>query len=45
MTTRVYIGNLDSRVAERDIKDEFERFGRLANVWVARRCARMLWYR
>lgn len=35
--TRVYVGNLDSRVTERELEDEFRTFGVLTNVWVARR--------
>ncbi|KAA0034326.1 serine/arginine-rich splicing factor RSZ21 isoform X1 [Cucumis melo var. makuwa] len=35
--TRVYIGNLDPRVTERDLEDEFRMFGVLRSVWVARR--------
>ncbi|CAN6676092.1 unnamed protein product [Malus baccata var. baccata] len=35
--TRVYVGNLDPRVNERDLEDEFRLFGVLRNVWVARR--------
>ncbi|KAK9052796.1 hypothetical protein SSX86_029426 [Deinandra increscens subsp. villosa] len=34
---RVYIGNLDARVSERDIEDEFRTFGVIKSVWVARR--------
>ncbi|KAJ8758956.1 hypothetical protein K2173_003194 [Erythroxylum novogranatense] len=35
--TRVYVGNLDSRVTERDLEDEFRMYGVLRSVWVARR--------
>ncbi|KAL4320088.1 hypothetical protein GQ457_18G021370 [Hibiscus cannabinus] len=35
--SRVYVGNLDPRVTERDLEDEFRIFGVLRNVWVARR--------
>ncbi|KAG6476007.1 hypothetical protein ZIOFF_065241 [Zingiber officinale] len=35
--SRVYVGNLDSRVSERDLEDEFRTFGVLRSVWVARR--------
>ncbi|THU60364.1 hypothetical protein C4D60_Mb07t11890 [Musa balbisiana] len=35
--SRVYVGNLDSRVTERDLEDEFRAFGVLRSVWVARR--------
>ncbi|URE25016.1 splicing factor [Musa troglodytarum] len=35
--SRVYVGNLDSRVSERDLEDEFRAFGVLRSVWVARR--------
>ncbi|OMO78187.1 hypothetical protein CCACVL1_14596 [Corchorus capsularis] len=35
--SRVYVGNLDPRVIERDLEDEFRVFGVLRSVWVARR--------
>ncbi|THU59196.1 hypothetical protein C4D60_Mb03t22430 [Musa balbisiana] len=35
--SRVYVGNLDSRVSERELEDEFRAFGVLRSVWVARR--------
>ncbi|KAG4963061.1 hypothetical protein AAZX31_14G123700 [Glycine max] len=35
--SRVYVGNLDSRVTERDLEDEFRVFGVIRSVWVARR--------
>ncbi|XP_052173609.1 serine/arginine-rich splicing factor RSZ21A-like [Diospyros lotus] len=35
--TRVYVGNLDPRVDERDLEDEFRIYGVLRSVWVARR--------
>ncbi|CAN1151261.1 Serine/arginine-rich splicing factor RSZ21A [Linum perenne] len=35
--SRVYIGNLDPRVTERDLEDEFRMYGVLRSVWVARR--------
>ncbi|XAR65053.1 hypothetical protein NMG60_11009014 [Bertholletia excelsa] len=35
--SRVYVGNLDPRVSERDIEDEFRIYGVLRSVWVARR--------
>ncbi|OAY85775.1 serine/arginine-rich splicing factor RSZ21-like [Ananas comosus] len=35
--SRVYVGNLDSRVSERDLEDEFRVYGVLRSVWVARR--------
>ncbi|XP_044494849.1 serine/arginine-rich splicing factor RSZ21 [Mangifera indica] len=35
--SRVYVGNLDPRVNERDLEDEFRMFGVLRSVWVARR--------
>jgi hypothetical protein len=34
---KVYIGNLNPRATERDIEDEFGRYGKLVNVWVARK--------
>ncbi|KAK2358233.1 RS-containing zinc finger protein [Trifolium repens] len=35
--TRVDIGNLDSRISERDLEDDFHVFGVIRSVWVARR--------
>ncbi|XP_027153947.1 serine/arginine-rich splicing factor RSZ21A-like [Coffea eugenioides] len=35
--SRVYVGNLDQRVTERDLEDEFRFYGVLRSVWVARR--------
>ncbi|CAA3006947.1 serine arginine-rich splicing factor RSZ21A-like isoform X2 [Olea europaea subsp. europaea] len=35
--SRVYVGNLDPRVSERDLEDEFRIYGVLRSVWVARR--------
>ncbi|KAF6157345.1 hypothetical protein GIB67_004283 [Kingdonia uniflora] len=35
--SRVYVGNLDPRVTERELEDEFRVFGVLRNVWVARK--------
>ncbi|CAI0438671.1 unnamed protein product, partial [Linum tenue] len=35
--SRVYVGNLDPRVSERDLEDEFRKFGVIRSVWVARR--------
>ncbi|PWA71427.1 serine/arginine-rich splicing factor RSZ21A [Artemisia annua] len=35
--SRVYVGNLDPRVSERELEDEFRVYGVLKNVWVARR--------
>uniref|UniRef100_A0A2N9GPZ1 RRM domain-containing protein n=1 Tax=Fagus sylvatica TaxID=28930 RepID=A0A2N9GPZ1_FAGSY len=35
--SRVYVGNLDQRVTERELEDEFRMFGVLRSVWVARR--------
>lgn len=37
MGIRVYIGNLDPRVTERELEDEFRVYGVLRSVWVARR--------
>ncbi|KAK9675662.1 hypothetical protein RND81_11G022000 [Saponaria officinalis] len=34
---RVYVGNLDPHVSERDLEDEFRVYGVLRSVWVARR--------
>ncbi|KAI3843861.1 hypothetical protein MKX03_036957 [Papaver bracteatum] len=35
--SRVYVGNLDPRVSERELEDEFRVFGVLRSVWVARK--------
>ncbi|GAA0184817.1 RNA splicing factor [Lithospermum erythrorhizon] len=35
--SRVYIGNLDPRVSERELEDEFRTYGTIRSVWVARR--------
>ncbi|XP_022857139.1 serine/arginine-rich splicing factor RSZ22A-like isoform X2 [Olea europaea var. sylvestris] len=35
--SRVYVGNLDPRVTERELEDEFCTFGVIRSVWVARR--------
>ncbi|WOG81331.1 hypothetical protein DCAR_0100477 [Daucus carota subsp. sativus] len=35
--SRVYVGNLDPRVTERELEDEFRAFGVIRSVWVARR--------
>ncbi|XP_060214322.1 serine/arginine-rich splicing factor RSZ21A isoform X2 [Lycium barbarum] len=35
--SRVYVGNLDPRITERDLEDEFRIYGVLRSVWVARR--------
>ncbi|KAM0936496.1 putative transcription factor interactor and regulator CCHC(Zn) family [Dioscorea sansibarensis] len=34
---RVYVGNLDPHVTERELEDEFRIYGVLRSVWVARR--------
>ncbi|KAK4761879.1 hypothetical protein SAY87_029763 [Trapa incisa] len=34
---RLYVGNLDSRVSERELEDEFRVFGVIRSVWVAQR--------
>eukprot|EP00191_Tetraselmis_sp_GSL018_P014670 CAMPEP_0177588776 /NCGR_PEP_ID=MMETSP0419_2-20121207/6416_1 /TAXON_ID=582737 /ORGANISM="Tetraselmis sp., Strain GSL018" /LENGTH=238 /DNA_ID=CAMNT_0019079017 /DNA_START=119 /DNA_END=837 /DNA_ORIENTATION=+ len=36
-STRVYVGNLDPRVTEQELEDQFTRFGTLRSVWVARK--------
>ena len=33
---KVYVGNLGSSAGRREIEDEFSKYGRLKNVWVAR---------
>ncbi|KAL6212628.1 hypothetical protein ACLB2K_017846 [Fragaria x ananassa] len=35
--SRVYVGNLSSRVSEGELEDEFRNFGVIRSVWVARR--------
>ncbi|XP_026387307.1 serine/arginine-rich splicing factor RSZ21A-like [Papaver somniferum] len=35
--SRVYVGNLDPRVSERELEDEFRVYGVLRSVWVARK--------
>lgn len=35
--SRVYVGNLDPRVTERELEDEFRKYGVIRSVWVARR--------
>ncbi|CAH8387473.1 unnamed protein product [Eruca vesicaria subsp. sativa] len=35
--SRVYVGNLDPRVTERELEDEFRVYGVIKSVWVARR--------
>ncbi|ESQ54032.1 hypothetical protein EUTSA_v10026315mg [Eutrema salsugineum] len=35
--SRVYVGNLDPRVTERELEDEFRVYGVIRSVWVARR--------
>ncbi|EPS72339.1 hypothetical protein M569_02421, partial [Genlisea aurea] len=35
--SRIYVGNLDPRVTERELEDEFRVFGVIRSVWVARR--------
>ncbi|KAJ6829062.1 serine/arginine-rich splicing factor RSZ21A-like [Iris pallida] len=35
--SRVYVGNLEARVSERDLEDEFRTFGVIRSIWVARK--------
>ncbi|CAN6441114.1 unnamed protein product [Victoria cruziana] len=35
--SRVYVGNLDPRVTEHELEDQFRVYGVLRSVWVARR--------
>lgn len=35
--TKVYVGNLNVDASERDLRDTFERYGHLTDVWVARK--------
>ncbi|KAK9832961.1 hypothetical protein WJX74_002988 [Apatococcus lobatus] len=37
MAGRVYVGNLALSVTERDLEDEFSKYGYLRSVWVARK--------
>ena len=32
----VYVGNLDERADSRDLRDEFDRYGRIRDIWIAR---------
>jgi RNA recognition motif-containing protein len=32
----IYVGNLDERADSRDLRDEFDRYGHLKDVWIAR---------
>ncbi|KAJ9516950.1 hypothetical protein QJQ45_027402, partial [Haematococcus lacustris] len=34
---RVYVGNLEERVTERDLEDDFARFGKIHYIWVAKK--------
>ncbi|KAL5699342.1 hypothetical protein ACHQM5_030260 [Ranunculus cassubicifolius] len=36
-STRVYCGNLDEKVSEKDLEEEFSRFGPIKGIWVARK--------
>ncbi|KAK8936773.1 Serine/arginine-rich splicing factor RSZ21 [Platanthera zijinensis] len=35
--SRVYVGNLEPRVSERDLEDDFRVYGVIRSIWVARR--------
>ncbi|ONK70511.1 uncharacterized protein A4U43_C05F34460 [Asparagus officinalis] len=35
--SRVYVGNLDPRVTERELEDEFRTYGVIRSIWVARK--------
>ncbi|XP_042494286.1 serine/arginine-rich splicing factor RSZ22-like [Macadamia integrifolia] len=35
--SRVYVGNLDPRVTERELEDEFRVYGVIRSIWVARK--------
>ncbi|KIY98074.1 RNA-binding protein 1 [Monoraphidium neglectum] len=37
MAQRIYIGQLAPDISERELEDSFARYGRLRNVWVARK--------
>ncbi|CAL5221221.1 g3372 [Coccomyxa viridis] len=37
MASRIYVGNLPTSITERDLEEEFIRFGTLKSVWVARK--------
>eukprot|EP00884_Botryococcus_braunii_P013702 jgi/Botrbrau1/22332/Bobra.0002s0011.1 len=37
MATRVYVGGLNENITERELEEEFVRFGTLRSVWVARK--------
>merc|ERR1712216_795682 len=34
---KLYVGNLNQNVDERDIDDAFSKFGRIENIWIARK--------
>merc|ERR1712072_818867 len=35
--SKIYLGNLSSNVDDRDIEDTFGKFGRIENIWIARK--------
>jgi arginine/serine-rich splicing factor 7 len=37
MSARVYVGGLRPDIQERDLEDEFRRFGGIRSIWVARK--------
>jgi RNA recognition motif-containing protein len=36
MGTRLYVGGLPRDATSRELQDEFNRYGRISNVWIAR---------
>lgn len=36
MGTRVYVGGLPRDATSREVQDEFNRYGRVTNIWIAR---------
>ena len=35
--SRVYVANLDARISEQKLKDEFQTYGVIRRIWVARK--------
>jgi len=34
---KVYVGNLDPDATDRDLDKEFNRYGKIAHIWIARK--------
>lgn len=37
MAQRIYVGGLPHEISERELDDAFGRYGRLRNIWIARK--------